>query len=172
MCAVCSKVCKVSHVLNCEAKSNLLPTMFAPPRRGAAAGGSSASPEGSRGSRYADIHGNHKRHQQQQQQQQQQSKRKQQGQSIRKQRHHRPQLSLSQALQLYPQCFEATKVNVVSKYVTQVDPIPAVYHRAPQVFLSHNSIATLRGIRQFVGVRSLALADNVVKCFLPRPPPA
>eukprot|EP00736_Rhodelphis_marinus_P007476 Rmarinus@m.13890 len=70
--------------------------------------------------------------------------------------------TLSSVFRKSPSFFDAAKISVVEKYVTEVDLLPPNFRNAETVFLSHNSISSLSGLRQFQNVRVLSIANNCI----------
>lgn len=74
-------------------------------------------------------------------------------------------LKLSAILRQQPSLFEGNRISVVEKYITHVDPLPDRFLDIEVLFLSHNSIASLAGFKQFRRLRVLSMASNCVEDF-------
>ncbi|KAJ1479826.1 hypothetical protein T484DRAFT_1812802 [Baffinella frigidus] len=75
------------------------------------------------------------------------------------------EINLSAMLRQCPSAVEPNKISVVEKYITQIDAVPDRFLDAEILFLSHNSLSTLAGFRQFRKLRVLSLAFNCLENF-------
>eukprot|EP01079_Euglenida_sp_SAG-EU17-18_P007143 gene7143-6757_t len=78
-------------------------------------------------------------------------------------------IRLSEALpSCLPHCDE-TRVSVVERFVNQIDFLPEPYasrfRGITALHLSNNCLADLRGVGQFPLLRSLSLANNMLRSF-------
>ena len=59
---------------------------------------------------------------------------------------------------------EAKRLSAVEKLVTEIDIVPAQYHKVEALYLSNNLIESVNNISQFKNLKTLSLANNAV-CF-------
>ena len=69
-------------------------------------------------------------------------------------------MRMSSVLRAHPQLFASNRIAVVEKYVTALDALPPRYQAAETVFLSKNSLRSLRGVEQFGALRTFSASDN------------
>lgn len=69
-------------------------------------------------------------------------------------------MQVSQVLHYAPHLFSPTRINASSRYVTNIDTLPAIFQAAKTVYLSTNFLSSLRGVDQFFAVEVLSLAHN------------
>lgn len=74
----------------------------------------------------------------------------------------RKPVSLSEILAQNAHCQDPGRISVVQRCLTSIGKVPDRFAAATSVFLSKNSLTTLRGLDQFADVRVLSLANNLV----------
>ena len=76
-----------------------------------------------------------------------------------------PSLPLSSILsKSLPQVFDGKRLSVVGRGVTALDHIPdRIGLAVTSLFLSDNNLTSLQGLRQFPNLRSLSLANNLIR---------
>jgi hypothetical protein len=79
----------------------------------------------------------------------------------------RPDLPLSAVLQKHlPQVFDGRRLGAVGRGITAIDWVPTPTAVAvTALFLSDNNLRYLGAVGQFVNLRSLSLANNLIEVF-------
>ncbi|GIQ83871.1 hypothetical protein KIPB_005268, partial [Kipferlia bialata] len=72
-------------------------------------------------------------------------------------------ITLSQALQLYPLAFSPTKISAAERSICEIDTLPERYRNVEALYLSGNNIRDMAGIVLFQRVTQLGLAHNLME---------